>query len=200
MLLGQWLNLPSLTAAQNCSDCMLGVYQMQLNSPFGYDDAFASDFASLTSSCSETTYPFTSPAPYTASATAIPSPSASPPLDPGCVTLYTIRAGDTCDSIAVSQNVSTWAIYGASGIRDCSNLPTGSSLCLQGQCWLYQVKETDTCDSIIAAARIKVSPITFVAWNPNINPVCTNLFSSVGDYICLRLVFLPWTLIETDSL
>lgn len=109
------------------------------------------------------------------------------------------QAGDTCNSIAVSQNVSTWAVYDASGIRDCSNLPTGSSLYLQGQCWLYQVKETNTCDSIIAAARIKVSPSTFVAWNPNINPVCTNLFSSVGDYICLRLVFLRSTLIETDS-
>ncbi|KAM7209814.1 hypothetical protein V8F06_014805 [Rhypophila decipiens] len=33
----QWLNQPlgKLTAAQNCSDCMLGVSQLQLNSPFG---------------------------------------------------------------------------------------------------------------------------------------------------------------------
>ncbi|KAB5511429.1 hypothetical protein GE09DRAFT_982082 [Coniochaeta sp. 2T2.1] len=192
VLLGQWLNQPSLTVAQNCSDCILGVSQMQLNSPFGYDDGFASDFISLTSSCSKTTYPFTSPAPYTAtvSTTATLSPTASPALDPGCVTLYTIQAGDTCDSIAVSQNVSTWAVYGASGIRDCSNLPTGSKLCLQGECWLHQVKETDTCDSIIAAAHISVSPITFVAWNPNINPVCTNLHSLVGYHICLRSVMI----------
>lgn len=109
VLLGQWLNQPSLTAAQNFSDYILGVAQMQLNSPSGYDDTFASDFKSLTSSCSKTIYPFTSPAPYTAaiSTTAIPSPSASSVLNPGCVTLYTIQAGDACDTIATSQNVST---------------------------------------------------------------------------------------------
>ncbi|KAK3939339.1 hypothetical protein QBC46DRAFT_409349 [Diplogelasinospora grovesii] len=113
---------------------------------------------SLTSSCSKTAYPITSPAPYTAavSITATPSPSASPALDPGCVTLYTIQAGDTCDSITVSQNV----------------------------------QETDTYDSIIAAAHISVSPITFVAWNPNISPVCTNLLSLVGYHSCLRSVII----------
>jgi hypothetical protein len=54
------------------------------------------------------------------------------------------------------------------------------------QCWRYQVQETDTCDSIIGAANISVSPITFVAWNPNIKPVGTNLPSLVGQHICLR--------------
>ncbi|KAH8909866.1 hypothetical protein BR93DRAFT_423031 [Coniochaeta sp. PMI_546] len=189
VLLVQWLNQPSLTAAQKCSDCLLGGAQMQLNSPFGYSDAFASEFRSLTSSCSKTVYTFTSPPPYTAAISTSATPSPSPPaLAPGCVTLYTINAGDTCDSIAVSQNVSTWAIYGATGIVDCTNLPTGSQLCLQGQCLLYQVQAADTCDSIITAAHIVVSPSMFVAWNPNIDSLCSNLDKLVGYRICLRFV------------
>jgi hypothetical protein len=39
------------TKAQNCSDCELGIQNMQLASPFGYDDEGAATFASLTSSC-----------------------------------------------------------------------------------------------------------------------------------------------------
>ncbi len=167
---------------------MLGVAQMQLNSPFGYERDFASAHVSLTSSCSKTGYAFTSPPPYvsaasTASSTSSASPAAT--LDPGCVTLYTIQAGDTCNSIALSRNVSTFAVYGSSGLEDCSNLPTGSKLCLLGQCVIYQVQQDDTCDSIIAAAGITVSPSMFVAWNPNINAVCSNLMGLVGDYICL---------------
>lgn len=167
---------------------------MQLNSPFGYDPDFASAHTSLTSSCSKTGYDFTSPPPYvppastttaTGTATSIPSASPTDALDPGCVRLYTVQAGDTCNSIAVSQNVSTFAVYGSSGLEDWSNLPTGSKLCLLGQCVTYQVQLGDTCDTIIAAAGITVSPSMFVAWNPNINAVCSNLISLVDDYICL---------------
>lgn len=145
---------------------MLGISQMQLNSPFGYDEAFTSAFTSLTSSCSKPGYAFTSPPPYvSATSTASSTPSASPTaeLDPGCVTLYTTQAGDTCNSIAAPQNVSTFAVYGSSGLKDCSSLPAGIKLCLLGQCRRYQVQEADTCDGIIAAAGITVSPSMFVA-------------------------------------
>jgi hypothetical protein len=187
----QWLNQPSgkLTAAQECSDCMLGISQMKLNSPFGYDAAFASAFTSFTSSCSKPGYAFTSPPPYisaTSTASSTPSASPTPDLNPGCVTLYTIQAGDNCNSIAASQNVSTFDVYGSSGLKDdCSSLPAGIKLCLLGQCRRYLVQEGDTCDSIIVQSGVTVSPSMFVAWNPNINSVCTNLGHLVGMYICL---------------
>jgi hypothetical protein len=44
------------TSQQSCSDCMLGMQQFQLNSPFGYDEDYASDFQSLTSRCNATGY------------------------------------------------------------------------------------------------------------------------------------------------
>ncbi|KAK3332585.1 hypothetical protein B0T19DRAFT_439410 [Cercophora scortea] len=197
VIFSQWLNQQpqrKLTTEQECSDCILGVSQLQLNSPFGYDDDSASIHTSLTSSCSKPVgYGFTLPPPYTPAATATTtatgaSSSASPTgvLDPGCVSLYTTQANDTCNSIAVSQNVSTFAVYGSSGLWDqCSSLPTGTKLCLLSQCVNYQVQQGDTCDGIIAAAGLTVSPSMFVAWNPNINVVCSNLLGLVGDYICL---------------
>jgi hypothetical protein len=96
-----------------------------------------------------------------------------------------IQEGNTYNSVALAQNVSTFAVYGSHGITDCSNMPAGSKVCLLGQCLLHKVQETDTCDSIIAGVGVTVSPSMFVAWNPNIDAVCSNLSTLVGMYICL---------------
>jgi hypothetical protein len=168
---------------------------MQLNSPFGYDEDTAEAFVSTTSSCSKTNYAFTSPPAYTpTSATVIgtgPSPTADPgiSLPPSCVTIYQITAQDTCNSIALSQRVSTFSVYGPNGIK-CDALPVGSNICLLGQCDQHQVAQNDTCDSIIAATGKSIDPQLFVAWNPDLNPMCTNLGDLVGNYICLSSVSL----------
>ncbi|KAH7179170.1 uncharacterized protein B0J16DRAFT_387001 [Fusarium flagelliforme] len=52
------------TPKQSCSECMLRTFQVELNSPFGYDEEFAEYYSSLTSSCQVTDYPFTSPNVY----------------------------------------------------------------------------------------------------------------------------------------
>jgi len=172
---------------------MLAQIQLQLNSPFGYDEDTAEQFASVTSSCQKSNFQFTSPPPYTAtSATATgtdPSPTADPgnSLDSDCVTLYQIKAQDTCNSIALSQRVSTYAVYGPSGIK-CNALPVGSKICLLGQCEQHKIVESDICDGIIAAKGEAIDPQMFVAWNPDINALCNNLQDFVGNYICLRLV------------
>src|SRR6266536_1927940 len=102
VLFVEWLNQGPFTAAKLCSDCNLGVTKMQLDSPFGYNDEFAADFVSLTSSCSKTGYAFTKPPPYTVSTSPTSTTSAAtatPTLDSSCVTLYTIQNGDTCNTI-----------------------------------------------------------------------------------------------------
>lgn len=38
------------TPKQSCSECMLQTFQVELNSPFGYDEEFADYYSSLTSS------------------------------------------------------------------------------------------------------------------------------------------------------
>lgn len=189
MLVLEWLNDGLLTTAQQCSDCLLNAARLQLNSPFGYDAQFAVQFASITASCTKTGYAVTIPPPYaisTAGSSTTSSPPASPTLDSSCVTIYTIASGATCNSIAVARNVSSYSVYGPNGIKDCSSLPTGQKLCLLGQCRRYQIKQGDTCTGIIATTGKYIDPEIFVAWNPNINSVCSNLGSLIGQEICLR--------------
>ncbi|WXC55913.1 hypothetical protein SNK03_001857 [Fusarium graminearum] len=64
-LIHQWSDKDNGTSSdQSCSECMLRNFQVELNSPFGYDEEFASYYSSLTSSCQATQYPFTSPDVY----------------------------------------------------------------------------------------------------------------------------------------
>jgi hypothetical protein len=174
---------------KTCADCSLGNAKIQLDSPFGYDPAFASKHISRTASCSKTGYAFTKPAPYPIlGTTTISGQPSTPTFDASCITLYTFQAGDTCNSVAVARNVSSYAVYGPTGITNCSNLPTGKKICLLGQCRRYQVKTGDTCDGIIAANSVTVDPQVFVAWNPNIDALCRNIQDLVGEQICLRYV------------
>lgn len=175
-----WLNSPPGTPAQDCSDCMLGVIQIQLNSPFGYHPEFAEDFQSMTASCSATGYSFTSPAPYAISTNYVPAPE-----PPTCAEPYIVQPGDTCDAIALSMSVSTYAVIKAGDLDfRCVRLQAGSSLCLPAQCSLYRVQYDETCDSILAKHN-GLTLINLLNWNPNINPLCRNLDSLVETLICV---------------
>ncbi|KAF2228098.1 hypothetical protein BDZ85DRAFT_301033 [Elsinoe ampelina] len=178
-----WLNQSVLSGAQNCSDCMLGVAQLQLASPFGYDAMFASDFASTTSSCAATGYSYVSPTSYALNATAVDP--RLPTTAPTCDSPYQVKEGDTCESIAMSQRVPTFSIIRAGGLdRTCSNLRPGVSLCLPQPCEIYQVQDLDSCD-LITSARPGLTGANIVDWNANIYPLCGNLPKLFGSHICI---------------
>ncbi|KAK4682659.1 hypothetical protein QC764_0021480 [Podospora pseudoanserina] len=169
------------TASNGCSDCALGVVSRQLNSPFGYHPDFANDFRSKTSECGATGYTFTSPAPYAIST----KPNTSPTEIPTCVSPYTVQAGDTCDSIAVTRGVSTHSVVKAGGTDpDCTTLQVGVKLCLPEPCKLYRVQYDDTCERILASVT-GLQAHDLLTWNPNINPLCTNLGSMAKKLICI---------------
>jgi hypothetical protein len=158
--------------------------KIQLNSPFGYDADFASDFALATSSCNASEYAFTSPTPYALNSTA--TTTSTPTTTPSCSSPYLVQSGDTCDSIALAHNVSTFSIVTAGSLNpDCSNLQAGSSLCLPSSCQLYRLQYDDTCNSILAA-NTNVTATNLLSWNPNINVLCTNIDYFVSTLICLR--------------
>jgi hypothetical protein len=157
--------------------------QTQLNSPFGYDDDFAQEFKSVTASCSSADYSFTSPRSY-AIRTNLPSPGGDLST-PSCSSPYLVPPGDSCDAISLSKGVSTYSIIRAGGLRaDCSNLAAGASLCLPSPCSLYRVQEGDDCASLVAR-HPGVTRESLLSWNPNINPICTNMADLVGTFICL---------------
>lgn len=168
-----------------CHNCILGTQQTQLNSPFDFDSTFAKDFAKLTSSCGSTQYGYTTPAAYALSTRTTDSVLPTPV----CTNSYSIKAKDTCDSISTAYNVSTYSVTSRNGLSsDCSNIANVSSICLPEKCNVYQVQDGDTCDSIIRTHAKGISGSQFLAWNPNINTLCSNLGDLWKTFICLRYV------------
>jgi hypothetical protein len=169
-----------------CSDCMLGVTQIELSSPFAYNNASVAEFSSSASACGKPTYTIKEPTPYI-----LPNPttttSATPRPSNDCSEQYNVAAGDTCHSIAQAHNVSTFGLlYWNSLAVGCTDFPkTGSKICLPSPCPIYKVQENDTCLGIVAQHAPERSMRQLRSWNLNINSVCSNLNDMIGYQICI---------------
>jgi hypothetical protein len=175
---------------QTCSDCALGLRQIELSSPFGYNAKGAAQFASSTSACNASGYGLTPPTPYALTPTSTASGTATTRATPTCISTYTLRPGDSCSSVSKANNVSTYSLLASNGLRtDCTNFPAANgTLCIPPKCATYTVKSYDTCRSILDH-HDGISSAQFISWNPNINSLCGNLYLSVGKEICVRSVY-----------
>lgn len=92
------------------------------------------------------------------------------PWSPRCVRNYTAQPGDTCNSIALANNVSTddlmW-VNGMFGWCDDRNLRmTGrrrGPICIPEPCPIHKIEYGDTCDSI--ADMYGISMPDLLGWN-----------------------------------
>ncbi|RDW83597.1 LysM peptidoglycan-binding domain-containing protein [Aspergillus mulundensis] len=165
------------TADQECSYCGLAVQQKQLASPFGYTEQDAADFASLTLSCSQTTYAYATPTAYALNTTT------TTPYTPTCTASHTVADGESCVSISGDYNVSTYGLINENALTvSCNELKEGRVLCLPEDCTIWQLDLLDTCDSIQADLNITMAQL--LAWNPMINSGCSNLASWRGWHLC----------------
>ncbi|KAF7955452.1 uncharacterized protein EAE97_000711 [Botrytis byssoidea] len=156
LVFDSWSTPTAGIVEQDCSDCALGIRQLELGSPYGYFSDAAVDFASTTSSCGKTGYPYTSPTAIALNSSSISSVTATPTP---CATSYTIKNGEDCNSIARTQNVSTfWLLY--------ENNP--------------QLLE----NPIISAVLGDITLTQLSSWNPNINKACGNLDQLYGTELC----------------
>ncbi|KAL2807585.1 hypothetical protein BJX63DRAFT_436907 [Aspergillus granulosus] len=175
------------TAEQSCSECMLKTFQVELNSPFGYNDEFASYYSSLTSSCGVSDYPITSPAPYTVTATTSMSATTSATPSIRCASKYTVKEGDDCSSVSQAQKVSEAMLrYNNEITADCSNFPdAGASLCLPDTCNVHTLQANQTCYDITLAYNSTFTVTQLISWNPDINRDCSNLEVMIGTHLCV---------------
>ncbi|PYI36203.1 hypothetical protein BP00DRAFT_386649 [Aspergillus indologenus CBS 114.80] len=197
-LIQSWANITKQSSNQSCSDCMLSMQQVMLESVIGYDDELAESFASTTSSCGNTNYPFTSPTPYalnatkstqTPSTTSTTAPTENTSSTGTCTDTYTVLEGDTCLSISAAYNVSSFYLaYNNNLDIYCSDLTVGKTLCLPGACDIYTVQINDTCLDIVEAVSDDITVTQLQSWNPNINLLCGNLGNLNGTYICVSPV------------
>ncbi|TGO53518.1 hypothetical protein BOTNAR_0293g00080 [Botryotinia narcissicola] len=158
---------------QDCSDCALGIQQLELGSPYGYLSDAAVDFASTTSSCGKTGYPYTSPTAIALNSSTISSVTATPTA---CATSYTIENGEDCNLIARTQNVSTfWLLPVPATIANGTNI-----YCAK----YYLIQAGDSCASTSIQQSISLEDFYFL--NPNINSNCTNIIA--GESYCVEAV------------
>lgn len=114
-----------------------------------------------------------------------------PPPPPMCVSgdIYTVKEGDTCDSIALEKSIASAALFTANSekINGCAKLPVGAELCLPLTCEKqYTLQKADNCTYI---ERVKeVGRGRLRKYNNWINMECTNLHSGSeirGNILCL---------------
>ncbi|KAL1641021.1 hypothetical protein SLS58_006463 [Diplodia intermedia] len=101
---------------------------------------------------------------------------------------YITTSEDTCDSIAVANQVSSATLYYINpSLLTCEGPGEGLTLCLPAACeTLYTVQPNDNCSSIAASELISWRDI--VSWNAGLDSMCTNIVDSSpswGSVICV---------------
>lgn len=149
----------------DCSDCALKYEAVMLSSDYGRVRYRPDQFSSLLSSCSvpATKYPWAytpTQSPNTTSVTTVPVPA------PTCTgTKYTVKTGDTCESISKVNSVATDRMIDLNNLDyKCKTLKTGATLCIQEQCTTVVILKNQTCSSIAKGQPFSVPQLQ--SWNP----------------------------------
>ncbi|USP75585.1 hypothetical protein yc1106_02859 [Curvularia clavata] len=165
-----------------CSDCFMRKVQLEVDEPLGGMKSFTpKEFNEMKQSCGIPTssYPVKQPE---ASSTPQPAPS--------CTSQLIAKSGDTINSIAKSNSVSTdWLLTFNNELPVSANetLTGSEKICMDNvpKCMLHQVLSTDTCSSLLKLSGTSVNDVMFSSWNPTVGNKCRNLYAMVGKYICV---------------
>ena len=148
-----------------CSDCSLKYAQAMVSSDYGRARVPEDQFASLLSSCSvpASSYTWTYTPVPTANAT---TTTTSPATTPTCAgTTYTVKSGDTCESISKANSVATDRMILLNNLDyKCASLVEGRELCIQDTCKLATIQNNQTCDDLVEGTGFTV--VQLQSWNP----------------------------------
>ncbi|KAI1014460.1 hypothetical protein LB504_012235 [Fusarium proliferatum] len=178
-------NVSQLPKANLCSYCNVEQYKMMQADAYSgaYDEYAQSDYEYVAKTCGLKVDNFNA----TDSAFNVTNPDASSNV---CVSgkTYKAKAGDSCDSIALSQGVSAATMYYInSNIFDCTKIAAGTKLCLPLTCTkIYQVQKGDACLDI--ALNNGIMSDQLLSYNSQLNWNCTNLHDADpywGSTLCV---------------
>lgn len=177
--------ISNVTAADQkpgeCDACIAERLRLRAGSPYFDGPVIASEsiYESMTASCQITGRPVaTTTLDYF---TATPTPTAS-----ACDgSTYTVQAADDCYTISKAQGVGTaWLLADNNLNAYCTDFPpSGTELCITNTCTTVTVGVNETCGGIASAANI--TEAQFKAWNPAVNPGCSNLGTMNGTEVCV---------------
>ncbi|PKY08970.1 hypothetical protein P168DRAFT_315012 [Aspergillus campestris IBT 28561] len=191
---GKYCNLVLGNLTKNdgdqCHKCTLLKLRNEAQFPYGSGPKVYSEaYPSFTSSCGFTGYPVTAPptskpSPSTSKNSTSTSVSATPTSSACKGEKYTIKKGDTCESVSKSQSVATMQLLLDNELQAyCHNFPTKGDLCIMNQCAVYTVKDGDTCKSVAKAHNI--TTVQLRSYNPWIDGNCYNFNRAIGTQICM---------------
>jgi hypothetical protein len=156
---------------------------MQRTSYSIYDDRYKSDLEYIHSRCDK------------AGSTDIPPLiiTPDPPSDTPCISgsTYTTKGGESCDTIALENSVSSASLYMANQIviGNCTTILPNLELCLPLPCAeTYILQKNDTCTTIEAVSPLNLTSGAVRAYNPWISYGCENLQEASAFYgaiLCL---------------
>ncbi|KAJ4415750.1 hypothetical protein N0V85_002573 [Neurospora sp. IMI 360204] len=183
-------SIEDMPQAQLCSFCLGAKLRLMQSSPYSaYDELHAERLEYINKHCGAGTGGSTSPLPP-----AIQPNGTTPDT---CVSgnKYTVKNGDTCNSIALTNAVSSSTLYYINPeLLNCSAPEVGLQLCLPDRCeTTYTVKEADDCVTIAIRAEGSAASSwqDLVAWNAGLDDRCSNIWSPSssprywGNVICI---------------
>ena len=102
---------------------------------------------------------------------------------------YTVKSGDTCQSISQANGFSTAQLMARNGLLGYCQTPpaAGTTLCLPDslRCTTHKLVNTDTCSSL--AQTYSATWVKLASWNPELGTYCDRIpkLASYGFYICV---------------
>ncbi|CAN9150812.1 unnamed protein product [Alternaria alternata] len=175
--------LGGYTTEQLCSECIVNLFRHQQSTAYSnYDAEMARAWAEIQGRCG-LDYPTATPTLKT-NVTSLGNYAPSGYATAACVggRTHEVTSGENCVAISKANHVSTGALITMNSLRlDCTNLQLGQKLCLPAACDDYVVQSGDTCVGIAKQFSVPFHQLT--AWNPTINPHCTNLL--VDQNLCI---------------
>ncbi|KAJ6096606.1 hypothetical protein N7486_007352 [Penicillium sp. IBT 16267x] len=174
----------NISTTDLCSYCYVTKLALMQQDAYSniYNDDWESAYEYVATTCNLTVADF--------NATASAFNASVPITESICVSgnTYTTEDGDTCDSIALAQGISAATMYYTNpNILNCSDIITGTTLCLPLTCnEVYAVEANDTCSSVAVSYYTTTSNI--INWNSQLNSNCSNLVSPDpywGSVLCV---------------
>ncbi|KAK1751404.1 hypothetical protein QBC47DRAFT_434461 [Echria macrotheca] len=178
------LDLSNFTTTQLCNTCIYSLFRQIQGTPYSnYQSGLVGDWQAIQQRCAVSGPTVVQP--LDTNVTDVPNTVPKGlPVDVPCISgqTYTVAAGDSVQAIAQAKSVATGTLIVLNNLLpDGSDLQAGQTLCLPQTCTTRIVQSGDTCLSL--SSSINQPWQVFLAWNPTVNPVCTNLIA--GRSICM---------------
>ncbi|KAI9146998.1 LysM domain-containing protein [Paramyrothecium foliicola] len=176
---------------EKCSACIFIYGSVMVESDYGRPKFPEKSFKAMLEDCNadpvDYPYSYTSGPPGPSTTENPPSPSPTAFCQSG--KKYKVKVGDTCDSIALANSVSSFRLIQVNNLDvACEMLQVGDEVCIRDTCKLATIKVNQTCSDFSEGTGF--TSVQLESWNPELKNKCDkrvtpNLNAYEGRHICI---------------